>query len=75
MFNITIKGRTFKVSGLPIKRVPEGKVCVMSDFHIINYDNTDTCVFEKYGEISLVPNDSYDKDIVLDIRNCKFECK
>lgn len=75
MFFIRTKGRMVKISGLPIKRVPQGKVCVVRDFHIINYDDSDTSEVVKYGEISLVPNDTYKEGIILDIMGCKFECK
>lgn len=76
MFEITIKGRTAKISGLPIIRVPKGKVALVRNFHIINHnDNTNEVV--KQGEISFLPYEEYDcgDNIVIDVRFCKFECK
>jgi hypothetical protein len=80
MFNVVTKGRTAKISGLPIIRVPRGKVCLVRNFHLINYNDNDTTEVVKHGEISFVPVSEYYNNRgsdypLLDIARCKFECK
>ena len=79
MFEIKAKGRTVKVSGLPIIRVPKGEICLIRNFHIINYDNAETYEVVKQGEISYVSEAEYDYNLceypICDIRFCKFEHK
>lgn len=75
MFFIRTKGRTIKMSGLPIQRVPKGKVCLIHNFHIIHDCDSNTNEIVKYGEVSFVPNDTYSEGIILELMGCKFECK
>ena len=75
MFFIESKGRMVKMSGFPIKRVPAGKVLEIRDFHIVYYNESNTYKIVRYGEISLVPNDTYHKECILDVMHCTFESK
>ena len=69
MIEITTKGRTVKISGLPIIKVPKNKVALIRGFHIVNSNSINKVV--KRGEITFVDG-NYPYDILLDIENCKF---
>jgi len=77
MTEIITKGRTVKISGLPIIRVPKGKIALMRNFHLIEYQDTNTYEVAKYGTISFVSIEEYEyngsKYPLIDIRYCNFE--
>lgn len=61
---IKIKKNTIKLPGMKIIRVPEDKMCLISNFHF-SYDKV-----LQYGELSFIEKKG---DYILDIFRCKFE--
>jgi len=70
MVYVQSKGRTLKISGLPIIKAPKGKMVVIRDFHILNHKNINEVI--KYGTITY--KDQCDH-ICFDIQYCHFENK
>jgi hypothetical protein len=79
MFEITTKGRTAKICGLPIFRVPKGKVALIRNFHFMGHSDSGVVEVIKHGEISFISTEQYDYNgsnyPIIDIRYCKFEGK
>lgn len=63
---ITTKGRTVKVSGFPIIRVPNGKICLIKGFIVQNNE------IIKKGEVILK---TYNGPFLLEFEKCKFNEK
>ena len=72
---IITKGRTVKISGLPIIRVPKGKIAVITGFHITEYVDTETYKIEKHGEVLFVPKEDEQYEFLIRIEHCKFDEK